>query len=247
MLCSNFSFFHLLFPGKTKNPKKTIKALPFTFYFSIPNNYQTSMPPKEKPKETNIWKEVSGETFSQIQAIKLLIKDYSYQDQHTSQVTDERFCSFLLGGLAKAKKQIYNISDLCFCLHIGEHILPLTDLMRDELDIFSDEIKIRHCHWRDIDVESLKKIVKQDLSLLKGVEQLNRNLEIVYSAILTESKKGKPAKEFWKKIKDSLVTIRKHLRELVILFKEREILCNLHPLTLERTFKKMQEEIREKV
>jgi len=205
------------------------------------------MPRKELTPEEKSWKKVSGEMFSQIQALKKAVKDYSYKDKPSSLVTDEKLCGSFLKSLSRAKKSLFSISDICFSLHVGEEFIPLTEVMRDEVDILSDEIKIRHCEWGSQMPEFLKKIIRHDLALFKGLEKLNKNLRIIDRGIVKEAKKNKNKPEFWKRVKKVLLQVRKQVRDLAILFKEREALCNIHPITLERTFKKIQEEIRWKV
>lgn len=211
--------------------------------------------PKEETPEEKAWKQASGASFPQLQALKKTIKDYSYKDKPSSLITDEKVCTLFTNSLSKTKKSLFNISDFCFSLHTGREIMPLLNMMRDEVDILSDEIKIRSCAWKDIPSEFLKKIIQTDLALLKGANKLNRDLDLIYQSVMREAKKRKRIKigkkeqyiprEFWKGIEEKLKAERFHLKQLAILFKERESLCNIHPLTLERSFRKMQEEIRE--
>lgn len=204
---------------------------------------------KEKTDET--WKQVSSEMYAQVQALKKIIQDYSYQQKADALETDQKLCQLLISHLSESKKTIYSITDFCFSLHIAKKLMPLLDMMRDETDIFSDEIKVRRCEWKYISPEFLKKVIKSDLSLARGIEKLSSGLERLYKIIIRESKTQKRTRqgyippEFWAEVKETLQSLRQSLRELVILFKEREVICNIHPLTLERTFKKIQEEIRE--
>lgn len=203
--------------------------------------------PKQKSQVEKAWKEISGKMHPKVEALKKAIPGYSYQNRNNSLLTDERLCALFVKSLSDAKKSLYSISDLLFSLHTKEELIPLTTVMRDELDIFSDEVKIRHCEFRDPVPSTLSKIITHDLALLNGLKKMNSNITTLSRGILAETKRKKSRPDFWKNVRKALLQIRKQIRELVILFKEREALCNIHPITLERTFKAIQQEIRGKV
>ena len=194
------------------------------------------------------WETASSELYTRIKELKGKLRNYSYKDEHDSLLTDERLCSFLVQEISEAKKQAFAISDLLFSLQLGEGLLPLTDTVRDELDIVSDEIKARYCTWKELKLPFMKKIVRHDFHLVQEAAALRENLEILLNGIITETKqRRKPGKLFWKRIRGGLQEVRKNTRELVVQFKEREALCNIHPLTLERSFQNIQKEIQGKV
>lgn len=201
---------------------------------------------KQKPSQEELmWKQVSGDLFPKIQELKKIVKSYSYKNLEESKITDEKLCQYFITELSKAKRLVFSISDLCFSLQIGQEVISKTDVMRDEIDIFSDEIKIRHCEWRGMFPEILEKIVKYDLEILIGLKTLLKDLENVVKNIIAQ-KKPYPDK-FWQQVNKSFAKIRKRVRDLAIKFKERETLCNIHPITLERTFNKIKQEIEWKV
>mgnify|MGYP001619152457 CR=1 FL=1 len=113
------------------------------------------------------------------------------------------------------------------------------------MDILSDEIQARYCSWRPLTPELVRDLIRKDLKILKGVKKLDSDLDKLFRGILEELNKS-PSKHLWEKISTILNKLRFNLRELVILFKEREALCNLKPISLEKTFKMIQKEIREK-
>lgn len=202
---------------------------------------------REKSPEEKAWDVVSGQSHDKIAEIQKTIKGYSYKRKDISLATDENICRHFVDSLSQSKKLLFSISDTCFSLHVGNNILPLTDIMRDEVDILSDEIKVRHCEWQDIPPDFLNKVISHDLKMLTGLQKINKNLDIVFVAIIEQAKKNKGDSKFWKKVRIGLLKIRGQVRELVILFKERETLCNINPITLERTFQSIRREIRGKV
>jgi len=52
---------------------------------------------------------------------------------------------------------------------------------------------------------------------------------------------------FWKKISKLDLVVEEQLDGIVRMFREREALCNLKALSLEKTYKSAQKEISEKV
>lgn len=201
----------------------------------------------------NSWKKASGEAFHKLADLKQLVPGYSYESQEYSLATDEQLCAFITTSLSTAKRLLYNISDLLFSLQLGEGLLDKIQNMRIEVDILSDEIKIRHCEWREIPPEFLLKIIKHDHSLTEKAHQLNLDIELLFNGILTETKRSRHnkryhlPKHFWSTVDKGLDQIRLDTKELAILFKEREVMCNIHPITLERTFQALREEIRNEV
>lgn len=213
--------------------------------------------PQPTPKEHKIWKAVASELHPHVHELAKRFPGYSYRDRNASLHTDAELCQFLVKSLTKTKKLLFNISDYCYSLHTGKPLMRTLTVMRDETDIFSDEIKIRACSWNDIPKEFMKRVVKSDLALVEGVETLNKNVDTIYGTIRKKlnpprTKKGKarripPGKEFWNDRAKELRTVRSQLRDLAVEFKEREVVCNITPLTLERSFKSMQQEIHGRV
>jgi len=199
------------------------------------------------------WEQISGDAFRQLGVLKQLVKGYSYETTETSLRTDEKLCTFITISLSSAKKLLYNISDLLFSLHLGEGLLdPIADL-RDQVDILSDEIQVRHCMWKDIPPEYLLKIIKHDFALTEKVKRLNMTIEILFNGILNETKKSRGNRShritpaFWHSVEQSMTVIQSEIRELAILFMEREVMCNIRPITLDRTFQELQKEIRRRL
>jgi len=197
-------------------------------------------------------KPVSGESFDKLANVKKIIKPYSYETTEISIQTDEKLCHFITTSLSSTRKLLYNVSDLLFSLQLGENLLDVIQNLRHDVDILSDEIKIRHCTWKDIPEQFLIKIIKHDHSLVEKVVKLNTDVEMLFNGILTETKKHKRgryyiSREFWLNVDLSLGNIRGEIKNLAILFKEREAMCNIHPITLNRTFKKLQQEIRSEI
>ena len=201
--------------------------------------------PKEDPQEA-AWKEASGDEHIRLRSLQHLIKWYSYQSKHDCELTDEKIAAHLVKELSLFKRHLYSISDMCFSLHVGDNLMRPLQMMRDEVDIFSDEIKIRHCEWDDIPANFLRKMIRTDHALFQGLEVLLADIDALFRSILAANKKKeKPSPAFWNRTRKQLLGVRNTMKELVILFKEREAICNINPITLKRTFQQIQREIRD--
>lgn len=192
------------------------------------------------------WKEASGKAHHLLKPLKEKIKNYSYSSLESSLLTDERLCEYIQKSLSRSRKTLFSISDICFSTHTGSKIISLAEKIRDELEIFSDEIHVRHCVWKDVPPDFLQKIIRQDHSLLDGIDNLVKNLESCRKSIISSIGK-KPGKDFWEKIQKSLLKSKSQARDLAIQFKEREAMCNIRAIALEKTFQKMREEIRRSI
>jgi hypothetical protein len=195
------------------------------------------------------WKAASGEAYSQVKDIEKVIKKYSYRDEASSHRTDELISRFLIDSLFISKKLLYSISDLLFSLHLADDILDKIQDLRDEIDHVSNHIKIRNYKWKNIPHVFLVRIINHDHELLERAKKLNIDIEILFNGILTEAKKSRkgrlPEEKFWGSVRDSIRILSEELRELDIIFKEREALCDIHHLTLEKTYREAQKIIRE--
>jgi len=201
----------------------------------------------EHPLLAESWKESAGRHFSKIHSLKKILPEYSYKTRERAVRTDEKLCALLIRRLKLAKKKVYDISDLCFSLQTDQP-LGLADQLKDELDILADEIFIRHHDWKDPVL--LDGVVTRDARLVDGVKSINQDLLVIWKTIVESKNKrtkhGLFPKAFLKKLDNALITVRKKVLALAILFKEREALINIHPITLQKTFESMQKEIREK-
>jgi hypothetical protein len=198
---------------------------------------------------SNAWKEVCDEAYIVIREIKQFIKDYDYSDPEKSKKTDSAICSFFLEQLSQAENIIHDIIDLAFELQKENELTEILEKIRDEIDIFSDEIQARFCEWKNVPKEYLKKIVLRDSYLIIGVQQLTKNLEMLRSEYL-KLQKEKSAFEYEKELKKLLLQtkeIEKQIDNLAVLFKEREGLCNIKPISLKRTFDKIREDAKDNV
>jgi len=188
---------------------------------------------------------VSGS--KEAQRMGRLFKGYSYADKPESIATDGKVCGQVVDGIRQAKGTLFNIIELLYEVEKKEPKSSGVQKLKDELDIFSDEIKVRHCEWKELDEKWMAKLVEHDLDLVEGMKRMNEDLQALYEKVLASkallSESEEVDERIWAPIKNALLDTEKQLDKLVILFKEREGICNLKPLALEKTYEKIQERI----
>jgi hypothetical protein len=179
------------------------------------------------------------------------VDGYSYADRHSSIATDEKLCRLVIGKVSDAKSSIFSIIDLLFELEKKEPVSVHMQRIKDELDIFSDEIKVRHCEWKGLNVKWTVNLVKHDYDIVTGLERLNGKLGSVYDKMLADkallSDDELAEARLWKAMKKEIPAIEELVDSLVELFKEREGICNLRPAALEKTYKSIQERIERQI
>ena len=162
-------------------------------------------------------------------------------------MTDEKVCSLLVRGIREAKTKIFNIVELLYELEKKEPVSRHLQTLKDELDIFSDEVKARYCSWKELDGKWLKNLVSHDMKLVMGLKDLNEQLQKMYERVLNDrslvSESDAHEKKLWQFIDKHLPEIAENVDDLVVLFKEREGLCNLKPLSLDKTYEMLQDKI----
>jgi len=201
--------------------------------------------PNETPEttETTAWALASGKKRLALKELKRLIPSYDYSSKGDAGMTNDRFCKFMLEKLRRSKAVLFNIINTCYELHIDNDLKDFNKI-RDELDIFLDEIKVLYIEWNEKTSQKwLEKIISHDLNLIKDSRKLAENLEAVFKEIIRAKKRDD---KFWKQVSKKATFIEEQLDGMVRMFKEREALCKLKPLSLEKVFKSARKEISEK-
>lgn len=196
------------------------------------------------------WKQVKS-LAREVLTLEKAVKGYSYADKHLSIATDDKLCKLVIGRISEAKSTIFSIIDLLFELEKKEPITVHMQKIKDDLDIFSDEIKVRHCEWKGLNIKWSVNLVKHDHDIVKGLDRLNGVLRRLYEKMMVDKAlmSGDELAEarLWKAMKKELPAIEELVDFLVELFKEREGICNLRPAALEKTYKSIQERIERQI
>ncbi len=200
------------------------------------------------------WEEAKTSSLTKMNQISKIIRDYGYSNKTKSMITDEKVCDFLVKKIREAKEKLFRMIETMYELTEEKKLNKRLQKLKDELDIFSDEIKIRHCEWKDLGAEWLRKIIEHDAGLIAGLQKLNNDLEDISKEMIKFVKlrvdgKGEVMydKKFWKDMENIINGIEEEIDSLVRTFKEREAICNIRAISLEKTFQKMQENIEEEV
>jgi hypothetical protein len=192
------------------------------------------------------WKQVES-LAPEARSMEKSIRGYSYEYKELALVTDDKVCHLFVNGISDVKNSIFQIIDLLYELEKKEPISKELQRLKDELDIFSDEVKARHCDWKDLNEKWTVKLVEHDHSLLSGLDKLNNDMQKLFKRVVTDrsllSPDDKSQAMLWSEIKKQIPSLEKQVDELVRLFKEREGICNLRPLSLQKTYEKVKQRI----
>jgi hypothetical protein len=205
---------------------------------------------EKETKEEKLWKQIESEMSPQVKEIRGNIKFYHYTDKHSATITDEKVCVSFLKSLNSARMRVFDMADLLFELQLEKNLNNILLNLSDDIDIFSDEVKMRYCEWNDIPKNFLRKLVERDLDIMSGLKKLNHTLDEIYNYILKELKKHKRGRyyldnDFWFSVKEEILKTEHIVNNLAIAFKERESICNIKPVSFEKTFASIQEHIRQ--
>jgi hypothetical protein len=186
------------------------------------------------------WKQVKSKMSMEVEEIHKSVSDYDYSNKASAVATDEKICNMLVLSLRKAKNKLFDIINYCFETH-QDGIMNYMEIIRDDIDIFSDEIKVRYAEW-GLNQEFLEKLIRHDFELLTNLKKLNSMLDYFYKKIL-ETDLEAERKMFEKKSGE----VKKLIVNLVRTFKAREAICNIREISLEKTFERIKKDLEEKI
>ena len=196
------------------------------------------------------WEEVRS-LASEAGPMEKLIRGYSYSEKDKAIRTDEKVCHHFVNGIREAKGILFNIIELLYELEKKEPLSAHLQKLKDELDIFSDEVKARYCEWKGLNVKWTVELVKHDHDLITGLEVLNMRLRRLNKEVLDDkallSGDQDAENRLWEHVKGQFPAIEERIDSLATLFKEREGICNLRPLALDKTFDFIQKRIEKQI
>jgi hypothetical protein len=175
-----------------------------------------------------------------IDSLKKFIPTYDYSSYEMAHTTDENLCSLVTEKLGLSKKAAFNVLETAFELHKE---LPLKDFegLRDEIDVFSDEIRARVFKWSGGKTRNwLGRLVDYDYRILTGLGNLLRGIEGLHMELLSS---GRVIQDY-RTLNEHTGRLKERLDEIVMLFRERDAVCNIGEAALERSFAGMRTRIR---
>ncbi|MBI4176707.1 MAG: hypothetical protein HY518_05865 [Candidatus Aenigmarchaeota archaeon] len=202
--------------------------------------------------KASVWKDVRSKNLWRIREVERFVFPYDYATPDRCSATDDRICEFFIKQLRESKSKVFNIIQLMFERHIKG--LESYESLRTDIDIFSDEVKARHCEWKDVDPQWVEKIIEVDLELIRGTQELLAVLHEIYSAVV-EYKKIRlidhAALVYEPNIEKKLTRyahgVRVMVGDLARTFKERDMVCNLKKLEMRKTFDRIRQMAGERV
>jgi hypothetical protein len=202
--------------------------------------------------ESPSWNETKTKMWARVKEIEKLIPSYEYSGPHHVSHTDDMVKDIIVGELRASKKLLFNILETAYEQQ-KEGMIKDLHKIRDDIDIFLDEVKIRHpIKWPEsIPQEFLEKIVIHDSEIIREIPKLNSRLEEVGKMLLDIEKERAGAVPFDReqtaKLHSRISEVKKLADELVKLFKEREMLINLKHIRHEREYEDVRREMETKV
>lgn len=179
----------------------------------------------------------------EIKAVEKFIPAYDYSSESRAEATDGKICKFMIEEVRKSKDYLFHIIQVAYELH-EESLDKNFQGLRDDLDIFSDEIKVRNFQWsRNLSQAWIEKLIKHDYHLVQQMHKLNKELDDLYKIFMKVVKlypKKTDPKEL-EQVRKLIKLLEKAVDKIVLTFKEREVICNLKPLALEKTYQQMKD------
>lgn len=195
------------------------------------------------------WDDVKTEMSSEFSKLKKAAPGYSYEDTHAAIATDEKFCNFIVEQIRVSKDRLFNITELLYELKI-DALSKLAEDLRNDIDIFSDEIKVRHSSMDILTEHWAKRIVRHDYDLMEGIGELNARLERLLRMITDLRKigsRGPYQPDELEKIRKEVKNICGSVDELVRIFKEREAICNIKSVSFDRIYRKIKRDVKGRI
>ncbi|MCK4497423.1 MAG: hypothetical protein KAU24_04450 [Candidatus Aenigmarchaeota archaeon] len=190
-----------------------------------------------------VWKMVKNKMSIEIKAVEKFIPAYDYSSESRAEATDGKICKFMIEEVRKSKDYLFHIIQVAYELH-EESLDKNFQGLRDDLDIFSDEIKVRNFQWsRDLSQAWIEKLIKHDYHLVQQMHKLNKELDDLHKIFLKVVKlypKKTDPKQL-EQVRKLIKLLEKAVDKIVLTFKEREVICNLKPLALEKTYQQMKD------
>ena len=178
------------------------------------------------------WDSASGSRELKMKSLSRLVPDYDYSGEDTAHRTDENFCRLVMQNLSDTRGVMFNILQTAFELH-RDLLIREFERVRDEMEVFSDEIKARAFSWDPNKSHKwLGRLVDYDFRILSELGNLRKDVGILHSELLDSGPSLRDARHLDSHASD----IKKKLDSIIVKFREREVVCNISEEVLERTF-----------
>ena len=189
------------------------------------------------------WNQATGSRIIKLKSLDRLIPGYSYSEPDFAHKTDEIFCSVIVENIRTAKAVMFNVLETAYELH-RELLLKDFEKFRDEMDMFSDEVKARAFKWDSSkDKNWVGRVIDYDYRILTGLGNIMTGVRELEKAFL----KSKGTVKETKGLENQTRQLKAILDKLVIMFRERDVVCNISNEALEETFDEKRTEIKKGV
>jgi len=174
------------------------------------------------------WTDVKVEMKDKINDIKKYIQSYSYSNTNDSAITDEVIFGFMIKELRRAKNILFTILETLYEIHEDQTLINDLQLIRTQVDVFSDQLKKRTYELKYPDKNHLMELVLIDSSLVKNIENLNTNLAEFLDRVLKGTKNPNLINDaFWEAVAKRFARSKNDMERVVTLFRERESILKI--------------------
>lgn len=188
------------------------------------------------------WEDARSSHLSFVKQLEILIPGYGYGDAHQASLTDEKLCTLLVAALRKSKNRAFDIVSFIFESHVEEVLDTKFQRLRDDIDIFSDEVKVRKLAWQPLPRHYLEMIIKRDVTLVHNTAKLNFMLNNVCTLLTGYRRIDRKVFDV-ERISRVLEKAKELVKVLVRAFKEREAIFNIQQEDLEGAYERIRKEI----
>lgn len=190
------------------------------------------------------WDDVKVKHTSAVEALENLIPSYGYSEEHKAANTDEKLREHILQKMRKIKEDLFHIIAFIYETQ-SEHVDTVFPKLRDEVDLFGDEVKISYFKWRAFPPKILEILLMHDFDLVKGTDTFLDILEKLYKNILDYKRVDHKVFNI-SEIRTKAKNAEKQLRTLLITYKEREALFDIEETDIEKAYERIREDIAKK-
>jgi hypothetical protein len=185
------------------------------------------------------WNEASRTRKFKIGTLLGIISGYGYPSEDIAHRTDELVCRAMIENLRVTKNVMFNVLETAYEMH-RELLLKDFDRLRNDIDVFSDEIKARVFRWDNEKSQKwFEKLVDYDYRLLTGLGKFVGGVRALEKEFLSTTGKTPEVR----KLDEYVKGLTKLLDRMVTMFRERDAVCDIGNRTLEESFDDMREDI----
>jgi hypothetical protein len=192
------------------------------------------------------WSDARAASYKAAKSMEALIPGYSYGEEHEALHTDERFTGVVLAELRKSKAMLFTLLDTSYQMQ-RESLTKDLHGIRDDLDIFLDELKVRRLRWDPgISSSALREIIRLDADIHDSALLLESAIKGLEHCVLGAGKPMEGDGDECEDIEGKKACVKSLIRKIMVAFRQRDALFNMERSVDSRLLEKLKREVEEK-